>query len=165
MYKHLGQGWKRQPRWLGQSSRRLVLTLLILLGLPNPGTPLAKCCKILAGSPGSSLHPGEVCQGVWRQEGKGPSLACLKLGALPLAILRGVALDRPDRVGSQGLLANQLARARLRERLVWHYTKPRFGARARGVRMVPGVPIWDTACLGYGGLRRGLLSWGHQLLE
>lgn len=47
---------------------------LILLGLPNPGTPLAKCCKILASSSGSSSHSGEVCQGVWRQEGKGPCL-------------------------------------------------------------------------------------------
>lgn len=61
----------------------------------------------------------------------------------------GLALDRPDRVGSQALLANQLARARLRERLAWYNTKPgsgaRAGARARGVKPVPGVPIWDTA--------------------
>lgn len=67
-------------------------------------------------------------------------------------------------MGSQALLVNQLARARLRERLAWHNTKPRSGARARGVRRVPGVPIWDSAWLGDGGLRRSLLSWGSSAL-
>lgn len=63
-------------------------------------------------------------------------------------------------MGSQALLVNQLARARLRERLAWHNTKPRSGARARGVRRVPGVPIWDSAWLGDVGS-----VGGHQLLQ
>lgn len=75
------------------------------------------------------------------------ALCALKSSASKLP--GGLALDRLDRVGSQALLANQLDRARLRERLAWHNTKPKSGARARarGVRLVPGVPIWDTAWL------------------
>lgn len=101
-----------------------------LLGLPNPGTPLAKCCKILAGSSGSSPHPGDVCQGVQRQEGKGPCLPYTENSASSQP--GGLASDRPDSVGSQALLVNQLARARLRERLAWHNTKPRSGAQGQG---------------------------------
>lgn len=68
-------------------------------------------------------------------------------------------------MGSQALLVNQLARARLRERLAWHNTKPRSGARAMGVRRVPGVPIWDSAWLGDGGYGGACSVGGHQLLQ
>lgn len=94
----------------GPEFTQAAVIFLILLGLPNPGTPLAKCCKILAGSSGSSPHPGEVCQGVWRQEGKGPCLPSTESSVSSQS--GGLALDKSDRVGSQGLLANQLARAK-----------------------------------------------------
>lgn len=84
----------------GPEFMQAAVIFLIPLGLSNPGTPLAKCCKILAGFSGSSSHSGEICQGVWRQEGKGPQNCLPYTESSASSQSGGLALYKSERVGT-----------------------------------------------------------------